>query len=144
MTRSRIPEPDKVRPDTPLRLHVAAAIAFPDGSMKASGLRREAGRGRLVVERIAGKDFTTLGAISEMREKCRVNPKVPDCGSNLSGETLMARSESGPFGSSETERAKLARARLQKIAREPSAPCATTSPANTSLAEPAVVLPLKL
>jgi len=31
-----------VTPDTPLRLVVAAAIAFPDGSMTAAGLRREA------------------------------------------------------------------------------------------------------
>jgi hypothetical protein len=30
------------------------------GSMTASGLRREAARGRLQIERIAGKDFTTL------------------------------------------------------------------------------------
>jgi hypothetical protein len=41
--------------ETPLRLKVAAALAFPDGSMSASGLRREAARGRLVIERIAGK-----------------------------------------------------------------------------------------
>jgi hypothetical protein len=46
--------------DTPLRLAEAAAIAFPTGSMTESGLRREAARGRLSVERIAGKDFTTL------------------------------------------------------------------------------------
>ena len=28
--------------ETPLRLKVAAALAFPDGSMSASGLRRDA------------------------------------------------------------------------------------------------------
>jgi hypothetical protein len=33
---------DQIGPDTPLRLRVAAALAFPDGSMTASGLRREA------------------------------------------------------------------------------------------------------
>jgi hypothetical protein len=32
-----------------LRLSMAAALAFPDGSMTASGLRREAARGRLVI-----------------------------------------------------------------------------------------------
>ncbi len=52
---------DDLDPTAPLRLSVAAAIAFPDGSMSASGLRREAARGRLVIERIAGKDYTTLG-----------------------------------------------------------------------------------
>jgi len=46
--------------DRPLRLAVAAKVAFPDGSMSASGLRREAQRGRLVIERIAGKDYTSV------------------------------------------------------------------------------------
>jgi hypothetical protein len=35
------PAPGQVTPDTPLRLAVGAAIAFPDGSMTAAGLRRE-------------------------------------------------------------------------------------------------------
>jgi hypothetical protein len=39
----------------------ATALAFPDGSMTASRLHRECSRGRLVIERIAGKDHTTLG-----------------------------------------------------------------------------------
>ncbi len=51
---------EAIRPDTPLRLDIAAALAYPDGSMTASGLRREAKRGRLVIERIAGKDYTTF------------------------------------------------------------------------------------
>ncbi|WP_246668416.1 MULTISPECIES: hypothetical protein [Bradyrhizobium] len=52
----------------PLRLSVAAAMAFPDGSMTASGLRRENARRRLVIERVAGKDYTTLFYIERMRE----------------------------------------------------------------------------
>jgi hypothetical protein len=68
-------------PECPLRLAVAAKVAFPDGSMSASGLRREAHRGRLVVERIAGKDYTTLANIERMRELCRVQAKAPGCGS---------------------------------------------------------------
>ncbi len=52
--KMRVPLPDKVKPDTPLRLSVAAALGFPDGSMTASGLRREGARGRLVIERVAG------------------------------------------------------------------------------------------
>ena len=71
MRSTAIPELDKVKPDTPLRLDVAAALAYPDGSMTASGLRKEAGRGRLVIERTAGKDYTTLAAIARMRELCR-------------------------------------------------------------------------
>lgn len=44
--------------------------------MTAAGLRREAQRGRLVIERIAGKDFVTLAAIKEMRKLCRVQAKA--------------------------------------------------------------------
>src|SRR5260370_9555404 len=61
-----------VAPDAPLRLSIAAKSAFPDGSMTASGLRSEANRGRLRIERVAGKDFTTLNEIKRMRELCRV------------------------------------------------------------------------
>ena len=63
---------DKVKPDAPLRLDVAAALAYPDGSMTVSGLRREAAKGRLAIERVAGKDYTTLAAIEDMRVLCRV------------------------------------------------------------------------
>jgi hypothetical protein len=58
--------------DTPRRLSVIAKLAFPEGGMTASSLRREAERGRLAVERIAGKDFTSFQAIAEMRKLCRV------------------------------------------------------------------------
>ena len=79
--RTSPPSRDEMNEDSPLRLSVAAKLAFPDGSMSASGLRREAARGRLVIERIAGKDFTTLANIERMRELCRVATRVPDCGS---------------------------------------------------------------
>ena len=46
MTRTSIPPRDAISPDAPLRLSVAGAVAFPDGSMTASGLVREAARGR--------------------------------------------------------------------------------------------------
>jgi hypothetical protein len=67
------PLPDR---DAPLRLATAAKLAFPMGGVTASGLRREAQRGNLVIERIAGKDFTTIRAIEEMRERCRLRPKA--------------------------------------------------------------------
>lgn len=62
--------------DTPLRLADAIKIAFPKGGMTVSGLRRERDRNRLIVERIAGKEFTTLAHIERMRELCRVEAKV--------------------------------------------------------------------
>src|SRR5262249_37713807 len=96
----RVPELDRVGPDTPLRLGVAAALAYPDGSMTASGLRKEAGRGRLVIERTAGKDYTTLTYIERMRELCRVEAKVPPCGLARQGEVRKAKLPAAQHGSS--------------------------------------------
>src|SRR5689334_14069486 len=55
----------------PMRLEVAAKVAFPMGGMTALILRREAARGRLRVMRIGGRLFTTLAAIEEMKELCQ-------------------------------------------------------------------------
>src|SRR3954471_20791296 len=85
--------PSSISKDAPTRLSVAAKLAFPDGSMTVSGLRREAGRGRLRIERIAGKDFTTLQNINDMRELCRVEQKEPD-----SGYVRKAMRPSGDLG----------------------------------------------
>jgi hypothetical protein len=71
----------EVSSTAPLRLDVAAQLAFPAGGMTAAGLRREAAKGRLAIERIAGKDYTTLADIEEMRALCRTNPRVLDSGS---------------------------------------------------------------
>jgi hypothetical protein len=62
--------------DAPIRLSEAARRCFPDGTLSASGLRRLADKGLLAIERINGRDYTTLHAIKEMREKCRVAPRV--------------------------------------------------------------------
>ena len=102
-----IPAPDNIRPDTPLRLCVAAAVAFPDGSMTVSGLRREAARGRLVIERVAGKDFTTLAAIERMRELCRVEAK-----GRVYGVVQPAKGNR-PFGSSKIPASNTPRDALQ-------------------------------
>src|SRR5262245_60780029 len=65
-----LPDPSRIADDTLIRLGVAAALEFPDGSMSASGLRSEARRGHLKIWRIAGKDFTTKQALMEMRTQC--------------------------------------------------------------------------
>ena len=135
--RSRVPELDRVGPDTPLRLDIAATLAYPDGSMTASGLRKEAGRRRLAIERVAGKHYTTLRAIEDMRALCRVPQKASVSGLAPKTETPMAPSASARFGSSEMDRAKSARAALQKIARAPSEPSASTSPPSTNPIESA-------
>src|SRR3982074_3777334 len=139
----RFPLPEQVKLTTPLRLSVAAALAFPDGSMTASGLRREGARGRLAIERVAGKDYTTLAAIEEMRALCRVPQKELASGSAPKNEIPTARSANVQCGSPETGRASSARVALQRIARTPSAPSANTSPTSTSLTESAAVVRLK-
>src|SRR5262245_47486252 len=126
-----LPPRDQIADDTPLRLGLAAALAFPDGSMSASGLRREAARGRLAIERIAGKDYTTLRAIQHMRERCRVEARVPDFGSNPRSTTQAASSSVTRPGSSEMERVRSARAALERTARGLSACSPAILPANT-------------
>lgn len=75
-----LPDRENITETTALRLDVAAAMAFPDGSIGRSGLRREAARGNLEIMRIAGKDYTTLKAIEGMIEKCRAPARGPDPG----------------------------------------------------------------
>jgi hypothetical protein len=116
--RCEVPDRADISPDTPLRLSIAAALAFPDGSMSASGLRRECARGRLVIERIAGKDYTTLGNIERMRELCRVEVKAPDSGSESAAADQPSGSSSITAASSAQARAKMISTRLKR--RSPS------------------------
>ena len=113
MMRFKLPARDQIGPDTPLRLNVAATIAFPDGTMTASGLRREAARGRLVVERIAGKDFTTLANIERMRELCRVEARGRDFTCEGTGGGQLSGASSITAVKSAQARAKLISERLK-------------------------------
>ena len=75
-----------VHRDTPLRLARAVELAFPEGGMTISGFRREIARGRLEVERIAGKDFVTLAGIDLMRERCRM-VAIPQAPAAITSQT---------------------------------------------------------
>ena len=77
MDKTAIGSLGEIMANTPLRLAIAAKIVFPDGSITASALRRENHRGRLEIERIAGKDYTTLADIERMRQLCRVESNRP-------------------------------------------------------------------
>ena len=68
--------PPGIDEDTPLRLPLAAKLAFPDGSVSPKTLRLEIDRGRLVAEKIGRHMLTTLNAIENMRILCRV-PQSP-------------------------------------------------------------------
>jgi len=131
--RSDVASLDRIGAETPLRLALAAALAYPDRSMTVSGLRREGARGRLEIERVAGKDYTTLAAIERMRSLCRVQPKESDSGSVPRNETPTAHSASEQFGLFETDPARLARAALHKIAMTPSGKLGSTLQTNTNL-----------
>ena len=113
-----LPSLHEIAEDTPLRLNVAAALAYPDGSMTASGLRREAARGRLVIERTAGKDYTTLGAIRTMRDLCRLEARGRGYGSGERAATEGPGRRTTPCGSSETETIKRAQAAARMIVQE--------------------------
>lgn len=68
-----------IDPNAPLLLGTAARLAFPDGAVSGATLKRQHRKGLLVIERIGGRDFTTLNAIDEMRRLCRVTPNPPAC-----------------------------------------------------------------
>jgi hypothetical protein len=129
--------------EMPLRLQRAVEIAFPFGGMTVSGLRREAAKGRLVMERIAGKNFVTLRAINEMRELCRDQRKTPDCGLSRKNGIDKTNSSGAQHGSSETDRVKSARAALEMTAKGLSALSPTTLLKNTQFPVSADVIHLK-
>jgi len=123
-------------PDAPLRLSVAAKIAFPDGSMKAAGLRREHARGRLKIERIAGRDYTTRRAIEEMRQLCLVQPRAPAS----TAEGAAAEKSSGSFETANTKRAQVALKRTLKELKQLSK---STSPKSEKAEALSQVVPLR-
>lgn len=101
--------------DAPLRLDDAVTKAFPHGGMTAAGLRREAARGRLSIWRIANKDFTSLSAIREMLEKCRVDCSPP---SSSSARPKRGEVRSGSYTTSDAATAlAAARATVRELKR---------------------------
>jgi hypothetical protein len=86
----------------PMRLDEAVRECFPGGGITVSSLRTEHRKGRLVIERIAGKDCVTRAAIEDMRRKCRIQARDRDSISGGSGDESQSTS-------SVTERAQLAR-----------------------------------
>jgi hypothetical protein len=145
--RAKGPKPalsngQEARLDTPLRLEQAVEIAFPFGGMTVSGLRKERDKQNLVTEMIAGKEFTTLQSIEEMRAKCRAQQKEQDYGSNRKSE-IKASSPGERLGSLEMDRKNSARAALEVTAKGLNVRSQSTSPRNTSSRDKADVIHLK-
>src|SRR5688572_30366979 len=130
LRNSALTSSENIGLDTPLRLSVAAAIAFPDQSISESSLRREAKRGRLRVEIIAGKTFTTVNEIERMRGRCRVEVRVPVSTSDQPA-TGPESSPIKPLGSSgtaqDTTPLDALNAKLQRLSKS----SRTTSQKNT-------------
>src|SRR5665213_2687509 len=107
---------------------------FPDGSITASELRRECVRGRLVIERIAGKDYTTLENINQMRELCRVESNHHGSISGQQGGTRKEKSGRSRSGSSSiaasTSPQDALRAKIAQRSRhsQPTSPQSTVPP----------------
>src|SRR5260221_9546663 len=97
---------DQVGPDTLLRLDIAVRIAFPAGGMTVSGLRKERDRGRLVIVKMAGKDFTTLRDVERMRGLCRAQQKGPHIGLDPQRATRKGGLSQNHCGPVATERKK--------------------------------------
>src|ERR1700730_11567479 len=91
-----LPAPETVKPDTPLRLSVAAQIAFPDGSISISALRRMIVTGKLEAAVLAGRYYVTLKDIGEMIERCRVNRRDP-ASSSTKGACGLSETDSAPL-----------------------------------------------
>jgi integrase len=70
--------------------------------MTVAGLRRERDRNRLVVEKIAGNEFTTLAHIERMRELCRDEAKVLGFSLRPPAKTSVEKLPTKKPGSSET------------------------------------------
>lgn len=107
----------EITPNTPLRLADAVKIAFPMGGMTVAGLRRERDRSRLIIEKIAGKEFTTLAHIERMRELCRDEARELDSSLKPHAVTKAERSPTKRPGSSETTAGMSAQAALQSRLR---------------------------
>ena len=112
MDMADLQDPTQFDPEAPLRLSVAAKLAFPDGSMTASGLRREAARGRLRIERIANKDFVTLAEIKRMRELCRVPARKQ--GTEIPASPSVSSGVEAVISPQDALRARLKQSRIQK------------------------------
>jgi hypothetical protein len=125
----KVSTPESLTPSTPLRLEVAAAIAFPGGSMTAASLRRLIVAQKLAHEKIAGKYFVTLSAIEEMRQSCRVQAKA------LASPSKEPATENQP-GSSGTGNEPSALDAMNAIAEELKESLQPTSSKNTTRKRP--------
>jgi hypothetical protein len=107
-------------------LEEAVRLFLPGGRWTVASLRTERRKGRLKVEKIAGKIGVTESAIREMRRLCQEEQKAQDCSSAPPARIAA------PFGSSSTEEQKKAQDAAKATARALTKRSRNTSPTNTS------------
>src|SRR5664279_1132240 len=88
-----------VSDDDRLSFDVAAAFAFPDGTVNADKLRRAARAGQLEFARVGNKFYTTIAAIKRAFPLCPTPQREQDC-------TFGAGRTRSHTGSSVTEAGK--------------------------------------
>lgn len=129
--------PPNVDASTPLRLEIAARLAFPDGSLSVAALRRLAADGLLTIIALRGKHFTTLADIEEMKSKCRVQAKGP-------ASSYRKPKTGNGSGSSATASAPSALDALRATAKVLKENLPPTSPQSTTHEQAeAVVIPMR-
>jgi hypothetical protein len=133
----------EIGPDTPLRLKDAIRLAYPCGGMTVHGLRLEAKRKRLMIETTAGKQFTTLRNIEEMRKLCRAEAKDHTSGSEQNGQTDDHRPGSSETALTDAERKAARDSALMRLSTSEAPPSPGTSPRNTTHGPKADVIPIK-
>jgi len=136
-----IPSPETITLTTPLRLDIAARLAFPDGSMGVSGLRNEINKGNLPAEKIAGRLYVTLAGIGEMRQRCVVQKVRYSISATPDEKATNAAGSSSTAGPTAAD-ARSAQAHLSAIAQRLRKPSQPISPKSTSH-NSAEVIPLK-
>jgi hypothetical protein len=122
MTRASFTQADGER--APMRLLDAARAVMGDSAPSAAWLRKQAGEGRLVIWRIAGKDYTTELAVREMLDQCALKGQ----GSG-SGQHTTKPPQSGL---SATEPGRSALDALRQSAKKLRESLANTSPQSTN------------
>jgi hypothetical protein len=110
--------------DTPQRLGVVAA----QFGLTAAALRTEAQRGRLVIARVAGKDWTSVAEVQRMFGLCRVTREALTCGSDQPASERAAAI--ARYGSSETPDTSAALASAWASVKRLRRRSPTISPAN--------------
>jgi hypothetical protein len=139
--KATIPLPEAITPTTWLRLEVAAALAFPEGSgITKRTLYNEIDKGNLPRREFGGKLWLTLNDIKEaMRNTACAEQNVAAEQSPRGSISANRNAEANPSGSSSTERSRSARAHLSAMAQRLRKRSTNTSGKNTSLPSAQVI-----